>query len=57
MKVKYFFLGHFIKLVSLKIQIRVQNKKIAVVQKVKKIVLSCIKVNNQKLARDLFLRT
>ena len=51
------FLGHFIKLVSLKMKTRVQNKKIAAVQKAKKRVLSRIKINNQRLARALFLRT
>ena len=54
---KVSFLGHFIKLVSLKMKTRVQNKKIAAVRKVKKRVLSRIKINNQRLARALSLRT
>lgn len=54
---KVSFLGHFIKLVSLKMKTRVQNKKIAAVQKAKKRVLSRIKINNQRLSRALFLRT
>ena len=54
---KVSFLGHFIKLVSLKMKTRVQNKKIAAVRKAKKRVLSRIKINDQRLARALFLRT
>jgi len=54
---KISFLGHFIKLVNLKMKTRVQNKKIAAVQKAKKRVLSRIKINNQRLARALTLRT
>jgi retron-type reverse transcriptase len=54
---KVLFLGHFIKLVSLKMKTIVQNKKIAALRKAKKRVLSRIKINNQRLARALFLRT
>ena len=54
---KVSFLGHFIKLVSLKIKPRVQNKKIAAAQKVKRRILSRLKVNDQRLSRALFLRT
>jgi len=54
---KVSFLGHFIKLVNLKMKTRVQNKKIAAAQKAKNKILSRIKVNDQRLARALFLRT
>jgi retron-type reverse transcriptase len=54
---KVSFLGHFIKLVNLKMKTRVQNKKIAAAQKAKNRILSRIKVNDQRLARALFLRT
>lgn len=54
---KVAFLGHFIKLVSLKMKAKVPNKKIAAAQKAKRRILSRIQVNNQRLSRALFLST
>lgn len=53
---KVAFLGHLIKLASLKVKTRVQNKKIAAAQKAKKRIISRIQVNNQRLSRALFWR-
>lgn len=54
---KVFFLGHFIKIVSLNVKTKVQNTKNGVVQKAKTRVFNRLKVNDQRLATALFLRT
>jgi hypothetical protein len=53
---KVTFLGHFIKLVSLRMKTRIRHSRIFAVKKAKNRVLSRIKVNEARLARVLFYK-